>query len=141
MWLPVTICNHEFPVPYSIISQDVASFDVDLLEQRDGMFGIVLADGTGHKGKRIAQAVNKRMNLGIPTTPGYADVFPFAKANIDGLQEPYCSESPLHGALLLRIHSIPLTILRLLYFAGLPRFPYFGCAGGSISFIYPTAYR
>jgi len=61
--------------PIGFITQDVAAFDADFLEQRDGMFGIMLVAGTKHKGDRITQTVNKRMNLGIPTALGYADSF------------------------------------------------------------------
>ena len=48
---------------------------------------------------------------------------------------PYRSGSSLHGAPPLAIHSIPFIALRLSHFAGRPRFPCFGCSGGSISLI------
>ena len=49
--------------------------------------------------------------------------------------EPYRSGSSLHGAPPLAIHSIPFIALQLSHFAGRPRFPCFGCSGGSISLI------
>ena len=48
---------------------------------------------------------------------------------------PYRSGSSLHGAPPLAIHSIPFIALRFSHFAGRPRFPCFGCSGGSISLI------
>lgn len=48
---------------------------------------------------------------------------------------PYLSGSSLHGAPHLAIHNIPFNAVRLSYFAGRPRFPSFGCSGGSISLI------
>ena len=48
---------------------------------------------------------------------------------------PYRSGSSLHGDPPLAIHSIPFITLRLSHFARRPRFPCFGCSGGSISLI------
>ena len=53
----------------------------------------------------------------------------------DGEPSPVPPRSSLHGAPPLAIHSIPFSAVRLSHFAGRPRFPSFGCSGGSISLI------
>ena len=40
------------------IAEDIAPFDINLAEQRDGVLGIVVIAGTEQKSKRIAQAIH-----------------------------------------------------------------------------------
>ena len=58
--------------PIGFISENIASLDIDLSKQRDGVPGIVVIAGTEQKSKRIAQAIHQSMNFRISAASGYA---------------------------------------------------------------------
>ena len=58
--------------PIGFISENIAPFNIDLAEQRDGMLGIMVIAGTEQKSKRIAQAIHQSMNFRVSAASGYA---------------------------------------------------------------------
>ena len=60
------------------VSKNIASLNVDLLEQWNSMCRIVIRARRQHKSQRIAQAIHQSMNLRISAASGHSDSFIFS---------------------------------------------------------------